>query len=61
MHTNGSFTISRQMIEVVSLGDKVLFGGGKYGSFADPLYTKQVKCVQQHFRFLEHLESGHRT
>ncbi|HQU77587.1 MAG TPA: T9SS type A sorting domain-containing protein [Chitinophagales bacterium] len=42
MHTNGSFTISRQMIEVVSLGDKVLFGGGKYGSFADPLYTKQV-------------------
>lgn len=42
VHTFGNFTISRQMIEVVSLGNKVLFGGGKYGYFADPQYTKQV-------------------
>lgn len=42
VHQFGNFAISRQMIEVVSLGDKVMFAGGKYGSFADPLYTKQV-------------------
>jgi hypothetical protein len=30
------------MIEVVSYGDKVYFGGGKFGSFADPQYTKTV-------------------
>ena len=41
-HTFGNFTTSRQMIEVVSLGNKIFFGGGKYGYFADPQYTKQV-------------------
>lgn len=41
-HSYGNLTISRSMIEVVSYGDKVYFGGGKYGSFADPLYTKTV-------------------
>jgi hypothetical protein len=42
LHTSGNLTISRNMIEVVSFGDKVYFGGGKYGSFADPQYTKTV-------------------
>jgi hypothetical protein len=42
VHTYGNLTISRSMIDVVSYGDKVYFGGGKYGSFADPQYTKTV-------------------
>lgn len=41
-HTYGNLTISRAMIQVVSYGDKVYFGGGKYGYFADPQYTKTV-------------------
>ncbi len=42
VHTYGNLTISRTMIEVVSYGDKVYFGGGKYDYFADPQYTKTV-------------------
>ena len=41
-HTFGTLTIARTLIDVVSYGDKVYFGGGKYGSFADPQYTKTV-------------------
>lgn len=42
VHTSGNLTISRSLIDVVSYGDKVYFAGGKYGSFADPQYTKTV-------------------
>ncbi len=42
-HTFGNFAVSRGMIEVVSYNDKVYFGGGKYGSFADPQYSKTVE------------------
>lgn len=41
-HTFGNFTISRALISTVSYQDKVYFAGGKYGYFADPVYTKNV-------------------
>ena len=41
-HTSGALSLSRTMIEVAQYGEKVYFGGGKYGYFADPLYTKYV-------------------
>lgn len=42
VHTWGNLTIARTMIDVVSIGDKVYFAGGKFGYFADPQYTKTV-------------------
>lgn len=42
VHTFGSLSISRNYAAVVSYGDKVYFGGGKYGSGADPQYTNLV-------------------
>jgi hypothetical protein len=41
-HTFGNLAVSRSMFEVVAAGEKVYIGGGKYGSFADPQYTKTV-------------------
>lgn len=41
-HTYGTLSISRSMIQVVENGDDIYFGGGKYGYFADPQYTKNV-------------------
>lgn len=41
-HTSGLLSISRSLAEIVSYGEKVYIGGGKYGYFADPLYTKYV-------------------
>lgn len=42
VHTSGTFSISRGQVEAVTHGNKVYLGGGKYGNFADPLYTKNV-------------------
>lgn len=41
-HSFGNLAVSRKMFEVVSAGEKVYIAGGKYGSFADPQYTKTV-------------------
>ncbi|HYV92509.1 MAG TPA: T9SS type A sorting domain-containing protein [Chitinophagales bacterium] len=41
-HTWGNLSLSRAMIKTVSYGDKAYFGGGKYGYFADPQYTRNV-------------------
>src|SRR4026208_1210067 len=41
-HTWGNLSISRAMVKTVSYGDKLYFGGGKYGSFAEPLCTRNV-------------------
>ena len=42
VHTFGNLSISRNYAAVVSYGDKVYFGGGKFGSNADPQYTNMV-------------------
>lgn len=42
IHTTGLLSFSRPQIRVVSYGEKVYLGGGKYGSFADPQYSKNV-------------------
>ena len=42
VHTFGNLSISRNYADVVSYGDKVYFGGGKFGSNADPQYTNMV-------------------
>lgn len=41
-HTSGLLAVGRSLAEVVHYGEKVYVGGGKYGSFADPIYTKYV-------------------
>ncbi len=41
-HSSGLLAVSRSLVEVVNYGEKVYVGGGKYGSFADPVYTKYV-------------------
>jgi len=41
-HSWGNFSQTRAMIQTVSFGDKVYFGGGKFGYFADPQYTGNV-------------------
>ncbi len=41
-HTTGLLSFSRNMIDVAEAGEKVYFAGGKYGYFADPVYTKNV-------------------
>lgn len=42
LHTTGLLSFSRPQIRVVSYGEKVYLGGGKYGYFADPQYSKNV-------------------
>ncbi|MGB3074567.1 MAG: PKD domain-containing protein [Chitinophagales bacterium] len=42
IHTSGLLSISRPQVRVVSFGEKVYLGGGKYGNFADPQYSKNV-------------------
>jgi PKD repeat protein len=42
LHTWGNLSVSRGMVRTASIDNKIYFGGGKYGSFADPLYTKNV-------------------
>ena len=39
-HSWGNFALSRTGIQFTQAGDKAYFGGGRYGYFADPQYTK---------------------
>lgn len=41
-HGWGNFSLSRTEIQFAQAGNNVYFGGGKYGYFADPQYTKNV-------------------
>lgn len=41
-HTWGNFAQSRTEIQFAQATDKAYFGGGKYGYFTDPQYTKDV-------------------
>ncbi|MEZ5013292.1 MAG: T9SS type A sorting domain-containing protein [Chitinophagales bacterium] len=41
-HWFGNMAFARTNILTATLGDKAYFAGGKYGYFADPLYTKVV-------------------
>lgn len=42
VHIYGTFSQSRTEIQFVQAGNNVYFGGGKYGYFTDPQYTKNV-------------------
>lgn len=41
-HTYGNLSVSRALLDIVTYGDKIYLGGGKYGSGADPIYTNKV-------------------
>jgi hypothetical protein len=51
-HTWGLLSISRAMVKTVSLGDKIYFGGGKFGYFTDPQYTNNVDVYDAANEFL---------
>ncbi|MBI1193778.1 MAG: T9SS type A sorting domain-containing protein [Bacteroidetes bacterium] len=41
-HTSGVLSTPRTLITTLTAGKKAFFAGGKFGSFADPQYTKNV-------------------
>lgn len=46
-HSWGTLSIARSNVTVTSNGTKAYFGGGRYGYFADPVFTKNVDVYDE--------------
>jgi hypothetical protein len=53
-HSWGTLSIGRSNVTVTGNGTKAYFGGGRYGYFADPVFTKNVDVYDESTNSLDH-------